>query len=144
MVFQPGQCGNPAGRPKGSVNKPKEIVPPKTAREKMRDAVLLAREATPEAVAKLVSLMRHGDNDQIKLAAANAILDRGLGKPTQPVDVSFVKQIGQMSLDELIELEAKIASLPMALPALIEHQPEQHQDTVAEPVSAPQTDIIGS
>jgi hypothetical protein len=125
---------NPQGRPKGIPSKPKPIVPVKSAREKMADAVLLAREKSPEGVRTLLWLMLHGETHQVRLAAANSLLDRGLGKPTQPVDVSLVKQIGQMSLDELIELEAKIASLPLSLPALIEHQPEQHQDTATEPI----------
>jgi hypothetical protein len=43
-----------------------------------------ARTYTLEAVRKLVSLMRNG-NDRTAVAAANALLDRGWGKPAQHV-----------------------------------------------------------
>jgi len=57
-----------SGRKRGSRNKiPAEV----------RD---LARQHTPEALARLVDLMR-GADDRIALAAAREILDRGLGKP---------------------------------------------------------------
>jgi hypothetical protein len=66
-VFQPGQSGNPGGRPR---------VDPK-----LRDA---AREHTEAALAVIVECL--GDTDKrISLKAAEIILDRGYGKPPQAV-----------------------------------------------------------
>jgi Family of unknown function (DUF5681) len=58
--WQPGQSGNPKGRP--STKGPVET---------------LAREHTEDAVRTLVELMRHGVPDAVKGAAANALLNRG-------------------------------------------------------------------
>lgn len=60
-----------AGRPKGSLNKA-------TA-----DVKALAQEHTDEALNKLVTLMRRGKTEAVKLNAAIEILNRGHGKPTQ-------------------------------------------------------------
>ncbi len=70
MAFQPGQSGNPGGRPKASA--------------RVRDA---AREHTESAIEVLVSIMTNTDAaTAARVAAASAILDRGYGKPTQPID----------------------------------------------------------
>lgn len=70
MAFQPGQSGNPGGRPK--------------AAHRVRD---LARERTEDAIDVLVSIMRdEGAPAPARVSAASAILDRGYGKPSQPVD----------------------------------------------------------
>ena len=70
MAFQPGQSGNPGGRPKASA--------------RVRDA---AREHTERAIEVLVSIMTSEDAaTAARVAAASAILDRGYGKPTQPID----------------------------------------------------------
>jgi hypothetical protein len=63
------------GRKKGTPNKA-------TA-----DIKALARVHGPEAVEKLVELMRTGP-EKVRLAAARELLDRGYGKPTQAVEVS--------------------------------------------------------
>jgi hypothetical protein len=70
MPFVPGQSGNPGGRPKED-----------------SEVKALARTAGPEAVQKLVELMR-GDDRRTALAAAQALLDRGFGKPSQAVEMS--------------------------------------------------------
>lgn len=44
----------------------------------------LARKHGPEAIKKLVELMR-GENDGVAVKAATALLDRGYGKPAQAV-----------------------------------------------------------
>ncbi|MCJ2129230.1 hypothetical protein MKK51_10255 [Methylobacterium sp. E-045] len=50
----------------------------------MRDA---AREHTEAAISVLVSIMSGEDTSAAaRVAAASAILDRGYGKPTQPID----------------------------------------------------------
>lgn len=70
MAFQKGQSGNPGGRPKEDA-----------------EVKALARSAGPEAIEKLVELMRC-DEKRTALAAAQALLDRGYGKPSQAVELS--------------------------------------------------------
>lgn len=66
-----------AGRPKGSINRV-----PKPLKE-------LAKTYTVEAVDALVRVIRDMDSPAVAVvAAANAILDRGHGKPTQAVEHS--------------------------------------------------------
>jgi hypothetical protein len=68
--FQKGQSGNPGGRPKETAE----------VRE-------LARQHTIEAVERLVAWMR-SDEPKASVAACNAILDRGWGKPLQSTELS--------------------------------------------------------
>lgn len=70
MAFQPGQSGNPGGRPKEDA-----------------EVKALARAAGPEAITKLLELLRCDDR-RTALAAAQALLDRGYGKPGQSVELS--------------------------------------------------------
>jgi hypothetical protein len=69
--FQKGISGNPGGRPKV-----------------LGDVQELARQK-PEAIANIM-------NDEkapsaARVAAANALLDRGYGKPTQPISQTLAK-----------------------------------------------------
>ena len=66
--FRPGASGNPGGRP-GALSDVRE----------------LAREHTPAAVVKLAHIMEKGKSEQACIAAASALLDRGWGRPTQPI-----------------------------------------------------------
>src|SRR5215510_12936646 len=66
--FEKGQSGNPGGRPK--------------AVEAVRE---LARQHSPEAIEALVKVMTEGKSEAARVAAATALLDRGWGKPTQPI-----------------------------------------------------------
>lgn len=66
--FQPGQSGNPGGRPKES----------NVVRE-------LARAHTERAIAVLSLAL---DDPKLCVAAAQALLDRGWGKPAQGVELS--------------------------------------------------------
>jgi hypothetical protein len=68
--FPTGMSGNPDGRPK--------------AIAEVRD---LARQHIRKAIQTLVTVMQSGESDSARVAAANALLDRGFGKPRtdQPV-----------------------------------------------------------
>ena len=62
--FPKGQSGNPGGRPRDE--------------QKVAE---LARSYTREAIETLVELMRRGNDERVKGTAAQALLDRGWGKP---------------------------------------------------------------
>src|SRR5438045_4792440 len=64
----PGSSPNPGGRPK--------II------EDIRD---LARAHTETAINALVQIAEKGKQESARVAAASALLDRGWGKPTQPI-----------------------------------------------------------
>ena len=66
-LWQPGQSGNPKGRPRAS-----------------EDLPALARQHTKEAVQRLVAIMR-ADDDGRALAAIQQLLDRGWGRPITPI-----------------------------------------------------------
>ena len=67
MPFQPGQSGNPGGRPK--------------ALKAVEEA---ARLHTEEAIATLAAICNNKDAPEAaRVAAANALLDRAWGKPRQ-------------------------------------------------------------
>ncbi len=65
--FQPGQSGNPGGRPAGEA--------------KVRSA---AQEHTEAAIGVLASALSDPD-PRVQIKAAEVLLDRGWGKATQPV-----------------------------------------------------------
>jgi len=71
MTFVKGQSGNPGGRPKSVEG------------QVLRD---LARKYTQEAIDTLVEICTDDNAPQAaRVAAGNSILDRGWGKPTQPI-----------------------------------------------------------
>src|SRR6476620_448822 len=89
--FQKGISGNPGGRPKV-----------------LADVQGLAREKSPEAINILANVMRDEKAPPAaRVAAANALLDRGYGKPTQPISQTVAKVDPSTLSDE--ELAAIVA-----------------------------------
>lgn len=78
MVWKKGESGNPGGRPKS-----------------LREVTELARKCGPKAIQRLSELL-DSEDEKVVVAAANALLDRGYGKPTQPI-----AQVDKMPRDEL-------------------------------------------
>ena len=67
-TFKPGQSGNPGGR------------------KRMPRSVLAAcREHTDEAIATLVKCLS-SKSDAVKVKAADSLLDRAWGRPTQHIE----------------------------------------------------------
>lgn len=67
-----------AGRPKGS----------RSAATIEQQATIseLAKQHGPDALQALVDIATMGQSESARVSAANALLDRGYGKPTQTVD----------------------------------------------------------
>src|SRR5262245_29567655 len=68
--WKPGQSGNPSGRPRQD-----------------KDVTAIARENAEKAIKRLVRLVDSAD-ERVALAASQAVLDRALGKPKQPIDAT--------------------------------------------------------
>jgi hypothetical protein len=83
--FQPGQSGNPGGRP--------AIV------GELRE---LARAHAPEAVAELARLAKDAKSETARIAAIKELLDRAYGKPTQFVAAENDEPaLNDLNLEEL-------------------------------------------
>src|SRR5690349_7990017 len=74
-VRQRGGSRTGAGRKKGSLNRATE--------EQKATIEQLARSYAPEALETLARVMRDGQSEAARVAAANSLLDRGYGKPRQ-------------------------------------------------------------
>ena len=80
-AWKPGQSGNPGGRPKDIAE--------------VRD---LARQHTAVAIAALVEIAKSGKSESARVSAAEALLDRGYGRPAQSVTLdggagSFIDEL---------------------------------------------------
>jgi hypothetical protein len=104
-LFKPGQSGNPSGRPKKaeSVERAKIIA----------DVKALAKARSEDAIKTLVNVMEnHKAPPAARVSAAMAILDRGWGRPSQPVqaEISIFERLTNEERDALIAaLESAIA-----------------------------------
>jgi hypothetical protein len=67
----------------------------------------LARQFTVDAILQLKFLMMKGENDYVKLAATQALLDRGWGKPLQ----SAVLGVGAISTERVAEIKTLVEEL---------------------------------
>ena len=86
--FAKGYSGNAGGRPKDEHN-----------------IAALARSYSTEAIETLVALMRNARDDRVRGTAAQALLDRGFGKPKveiQNTNADFRDALAQVgkALDE--------------------------------------------
>lgn len=71
-------AGHGGARP-GAGRKPGKVSQAK------RDLAALAKKHAAAALSVLVEIAQHGESEAARVSAANAILDRGYGKPTQPI-----------------------------------------------------------
>ena len=125
--WTPGRSRNPGGRPK-----------------KLAELEALAREHTVGAFKCYVAALAD-DNVQIRLYAADRILDRGWGKarqvitgdPDNPLRVVH-EQLGGLSSEQLSALHARVLALIGALPPAEEHA-EAIEGQVSEWSSSPQS-----
>jgi len=101
-AFKPGQSGNPSGRPKMEPH----------ARE-------IARGYSVEAIHRLAQIMR-GDDVRAACNAASTILDRGLGRPVQSVELSRKSLLDELAPEELMHLRAALLVQDVRV---IEHDP---------------------
>ena len=67
-MFQKGKSGNPGGR-KGI---------PKSLSDKLAKVM-------PAAFDEIIDLMKNSDDDNVRLKAANILIERHFGKPVQPI-----------------------------------------------------------
>lgn len=74
MPFVKGKSGNPGGRPK---KKPEEY-----------DLKAACKLKAPEALEELYRLMKESKDENIRKAAAIAIMERGYGKPRQEMELT--------------------------------------------------------
>lgn len=103
MPWVKGQSGNPGGLPKGTA-----------------EIAQLARAKSPEVIARLTKIALTSKNERAAIAAGEVLLERGFGKPIQPVDAGA-------SLNDLLTLDEQ-RSLADAVRAAVERQ-----RAVAEP-----------
>lgn len=93
IPFVPGVSGNPSGRPKAD----------KTLKA-------LAREHSAEAIQTLAAIMKDtGATPSARVGAAQALLDRGHGRPLQQLEVGEAGAFSEMDDRELDTVIAKMA-----------------------------------
>ena len=70
-------------------SRPKEIHPPAKPKDELalvNDYAELLEKAEPRAVRALIDIAEHGESESARVAAANALLDRKRGRPTQSIE----------------------------------------------------------
>lgn len=118
--FLPGQSGNPNGRPK-----------------KVQQVVDKAQANADKALTKLVKLI-DSDDDRVALQAAQAVLDRAVGKPKQTIEDGRKSGASDYTVDELRAI-ARMGSTGTAQARASETKPDQLQ-----PLHAPLVHAGGS
>ena len=74
--FEKGKSGNPGGRPKRTIEE--------------ADLIEACRTKTPEALETILEMMEKSDNDRVKLAAAQYVIERGFGKAPERIELLAV------------------------------------------------------
>ena len=98
-----------AGRPLGSPNK------------LTRPLKELAALHSEDCIAVLVELRDHAEAEHVRLAAANALLDRGHGRPRQAIDMH--------ADDSLTIIVNRSGQAVDVLPAIADHATEEAETT---------------
>lgn len=103
--FKPGQSGNPGGRPAKKVKVIRDGV------EVEMTVQALAIEQTEMAISTLVDIASDGRNPAAaRVSAASTLLDRGWGKPAQPVtgDPDEPLVVAGVTLADVMAARAKV------------------------------------
>lgn len=86
--FTPGRSGNPSGRPKRDER-----------HQRIED---IAKEHTEDAIAALADIANNPEsNERARVAAAEAILDRGWGRPVERSEQGTPGAFGRESPEEI-------------------------------------------
>ena len=130
-AWKPGQSGNPGGRPG---------VPPE-----VRDA---ARARTTLAIDTLAEVCERSDNDSARVAAANSLLDRAWGRPTQGLELTGANgapmqlqagPLGAYTNEQLVTIASTAeAALKAAGPGLEGGEPAGVEGAAPLPAADPQ------
>lgn len=91
-TWKKGQSGNPTGRPKSDY--------------RIKE---LAKQHTEVALKTLAQICAESENDSARVAAAEALLNRGWGRPAQPVEHSgelINRHVSELTDAELIDIAA--------------------------------------
>jgi hypothetical protein len=95
-----------AGRKLGAKDKQPRgspvIIAPGQERRELREA---AREFTDDALKALVKICNGGQSESARVSAANALLDRGYGRPVQTIDSTITRKPGEFTGIPDAELE---------------------------------------
>lgn len=95
MPFKKGQSGNPGGRPHADF--------------RIKD---LAKEYTEDALKTLAEICSRGENEGARVAAAEALLNRGWGKPAQAIVGSDDPDDAPLRLSHTVEWVSDTPSAP--------------------------------
>ena len=116
-LFKKGVSGNPGGKPKRLREVARvELAPP---RDVTRGAIAtLARSYAPMAIEELARIVREGKSERFRIMAAEALLDRALGKPKVSIAADVDLGVPQITRVERVVIFPDGTARPA--PALME------------------------